>query len=76
MAAIEAVGVGEKSHEDMVTVVDIFECRGHGVRSKLCGRELATSFHAVTASPSLAYSEVSVISLDALGLEILSVRLK
>lgn len=39
MAAFEAVGVKEKSHDDMVVTRDILEFRGHGVSNvELCGR--------------------------------------
>lgn len=74
MAAIEAVGVGEKSHEDVVMDVDTLECRGHGVRSKLCGRVLAPNFRVGTASSALAYSKVSVVPLEGLRLGALLMR--
>ena len=39
MAAIEALGVKGKSHDDVVVTVDIVEFRGHGVSNvELCGR--------------------------------------
>lgn len=66
MAAIEAVGVKEKSHDDTEVAGEILEFRGHGVSNKLCGRSQQTGLHTGTTSPALAYSEVSVVCLEPL----------